>query len=84
MKVDLSFDVDTLRISDLGEDEQDGYTSANKSGSSVLDALKRNPTTAAPSGAMNSDPDDGAPVKKIKAETDSTKLRQFLNNLGED
>jgi hypothetical protein len=33
---------------------------------------------------MNSDPDDGAPVKKIKAETDSTKLRQFLNNLGED
>jgi len=84
MKVDLGFNVDTLRIEDLGEDEQDGYTTANKSGSSVLDALKRNPTTPGSSGTVNLDPDEGAPVGKIRAETDSTKLRQFLNNLGDD
>ena len=30
----------------------------------------------------NADPAQGDTVGKIKAETDSTKLKQFLNNLG--
>jgi len=75
-KIDLAFDVDTLRIMDLGEDGEEQAT-ASAGGSKILDALKRNPT-----GTNNSTPDDGEPVKKIRAETDSTKLRQFLNTLG--
>jgi hypothetical protein len=73
-KIDLGFDVDTLRIFDLGEDAEDAPT-APQGGSKILDALKRN--TAAQATA----PDDGEPVKRIRAETDSTKLRQFLNTL---
>ena len=73
-KIDLGFDVDTLRIFDLGEDAEDAPT-APQGGSKILDALKRN--TAAQSTA----PDEGEPVKRIRAETDSTKLRQFLNTL---
>ena len=78
-KIDLEFDVDTLRIMDLGEDGEEQGT-ATQSGSSILNTLKRNPA----SPTISDDPDDGAPVKKIRAETDSTKLRQFLNNLGGD
>ena len=83
MKVDLGFDVDTLRIVDLGEDDDGGYSSApqgNGAGSSIVAALKRTNTTAQTSES----PDDGASVPKIKAQTDSTKLRDFLNNLGDE
>jgi archaellum biogenesis ATPase FlaH len=73
-KIDLGFDVDTLRIFDLGEDAEDAPT-APQGGSKILDALKRN------TAAQTTAPDDGEPVKRIRAETDSTKLRQFLNTL---
>jgi hypothetical protein len=81
-KIDLAFDVDTLRITDLGEDGEEQGT-ATQSGSNILDSLKRNPTQGS-TGTVSSDPEDGQPVKKIRAETDSTKLRQFLNNLGDE
>ena len=74
-KIDLGFDLDTLRIIDLGEDEQDQATASQGGGaSSIVNALKR---TNTPSET----PDEGAPAGKIRAETDSTKLRAFLNNL---
>ena len=80
MKVDLAFNVDTLRIEDLGEDDQDqGSASNTSSSSSIVDALKRN--NASSSSSSSEDPDDGAPVAKVTAKTDSTKLRDFLNNL---
>ena len=82
-KVDLGFDVDTLRIFDIGDEEEQGTASAGgaSSASSIVNALKRNPTTPGSTGTVSTDPEDGAPVKKIRAETDSTKLRAFLNNL---
>lgn len=80
-KIDLGFDVDTLRIYDLGEDGEDTAAPTN-SGSKILDAIKRNTPTQGSTGTVATDPDDGEPVKRIRAETDSTKLRQFLNNLG--
>ena len=84
-KVDLGFDVDTLRIFDIGDEDDDQATAgAGGSGnaSSIVSALKRNGSnqTATP----NDDPSDGAGVGKIRAQTDSTKLRDFLNNLGEE
>jgi replicative DNA helicase len=74
-KIDLAFDVDTLRITDLGEDDQEQAT-VSSSGSSIVNALKR---TNTPSET----PDEGVPAGKIRAEADSTKLRSFLNNLGD-
>jgi archaellum biogenesis ATPase FlaH len=78
-KIDLGFDVDTLRIFDLGEDDEASTATANTGGSKVLDALKRNSNIA-----ITDKPDEGAAAPKIRAETDSTKLRQFLNNLGDE
>jgi hypothetical protein len=81
-KIDLEFDVDSLRIRDLGEDEDSGYNSAPQSnGASVLDSIKRG---KAQSAEPRQDPAEGDTVGKIRAQTDSTKLRDFLNNLGDE
>ena len=85
MKVDLGFDVDTLRIVDLGEDDDSGYQSAGSSSntpSNIVSALKRSNT--ANGDTPREDPAEGSGVGKIKAETDSTKLRAFLNNLSDE
>jgi len=82
-KIDLGFDVDTLRIFDLGDDAEEAPSAGlGGSSSSIAAALKRTPTTSGSSGTVNTDPGEGEPAKKIRAETDSTKLRDFLNNLG--
>jgi replicative DNA helicase len=79
-KIDLGFDVDTLRIFDLGEDDDNSYASAPQStGGSVLDSIKRGKAPAA--SEPREDPSEGDGVGKIRAQTDSTKLRAFLNNL---
>jgi hypothetical protein len=64
-KVDLEFDIDTLRITDLGEDAQEETTT----GSDIVKTLRR--TNSAPAI------EEPAP----KAEVGSTRLRQFLNTL---
>ena len=80
-KVDLEFDMDSLRIRDLGED--DDYQEFSKRKSTVFDQIKRNAgTNDTEAEETNDDPSKGDTVGKIKAQTDSTKLRQFLNNLG--
>ena len=80
-KIDLEFDVDSLRIRDLAED--DDYQEFNKRKSTIYDSLKRS-STAEPANEEDVDPSKGDTVGKIRAETDSTKLRQFLNNLGDE
>ena len=78
-KVDLEFDVDTLRITDLGEDEDDNSgSSVSSAGSSMLNSLKRNNTTP----DANADPSSGSTVVKVKAEVGTSQLRNFINNLG--
>ena len=73
-KVDLEFDVDTLRISDC-EQEDDGAANATpNTGSSIVNALKRSAGAAA-AGAVE-------PAPKIRAETESSQLRDFLSKLG--
>ena len=76
-KVDLEFDVDSLRIRDLGEDEE--YQEFQKRKSTVYDQIKRGNTAPA---IEKTDPNEGDTVGKIRAEADSTALRQFLGNLG--
>ena len=79
-KVDLEFDIDSLRIRDLGED--DDYQEFSKRKSTVFDQIKRNAGSTDTTEEIKEDPTVGDTVGKIKAQTDSTKLRQFLNNLG--
>ena len=79
-KIDLEFDVDSLRIRDLGEDEE--YQEFQKRKSTVFDQIKRG-NTMTPT-ETSEDPSEGDTVGKIKAQTDSTKLRSFINNLGGD
>ena len=77
-KIDLMFDVDSLRITDL--DEEESYSGAT-SNSPILAGLKKTSTVSEAGEEIMKEPDDGSPVPKVHAETDSTKLREFLNNL---
>jgi len=77
-KIDLEFDVDSLRIRDLGEDEETKEVDKRKS--TVFDQIKRN-NSVSPQDNNSTDVDSAG---KIRAQTDSTKLRQFLNNLGNE
>ena len=79
-KIDLEFDVDSLRIRDLAEDED--YQEFSKRKSTVFDQIKRGATATTDTEETNEDPTQGDTVGKIKVQTDSTKLKQFLNNLG--
>jgi KaiC/GvpD/RAD55 family RecA-like ATPase len=74
-KIDLEFDIDNLRIRDMAEDED--YQQFAKQKSTVFDQIKRQ-ATEAPAVTDDSKGDD---VGKIKVKTDSTRLRDFLNNL---
>jgi hypothetical protein len=82
-KIDLGFDVDTLRIVDIDEDESDGAQSSAGS-ASIMDTLKRNNAGSMATAEPRQDPSEGSGVGKVKAQTDSTKLRDFLNNLDDE
>ena len=83
-KIDLGFDVDTLRIFDLDEDEDSAPTATSGSMSSSIANVLNRKSNMASSDHQPDSPDAGVPAPKIRAETDSTKLREFLNNLGGD
>jgi len=82
MKIGLQFDVDSLRITDNGDDGQgDDYRPKS---STILDDIKRKATATTAESNTIVEPTQGIAVPKVRAQTDSTKLRQFLNNLGGD
>ena len=68
MKVDLEFDIDSLRIRDLGEDQQQSSGFVKKP--SILDGIKTQ------SRVTNSDD-----VGKVSADIQSAKLKQLLGQI---
>jgi len=82
-KVDLEFDVDSLRIRDLAEDEQNNYQSQS---STIVNNLKKTSTVleshhdAGEETALR-EPGDGDTVGKISGKAQSTKLRDMLKSL---
>ena len=85
-KIDLDFDVDTLRITDCEQEDDNSASSNNNSsaGSNVLSQLKRNSQTK--TDFMDTTPElqlSGS-SGKIKAEASTSQLKSFLNNLGSD
>jgi archaellum biogenesis ATPase FlaH len=82
MKVDLEFNLESLRITDLPEDEQEGSSGGQRGGgaSSIIDQIKRKTEMA----DRAEDPKEGAAAPKIRGHVESTKLREILNNMGGD
>jgi len=71
-KIDLEFDIESLRIRDLGEDEE--YQQFKKQSSSIYDQLKNKD-----SGGVVTAPDQEA--NKITASVQSSKLKNMLAGL---
>ena len=84
-KVDLEFDLDTLRIRDLGEEE--AYNSAPKP--SVYEGLKKTSTIKSnveydgTTGEIR-DPTEGINVGKVRATTGSSKIREMIAGLNSE
>lgn len=95
-KIDLDFDIDTLRITDPGEDEYQSNTRQNTP-SQIYNQIKQKSSVTVDTPTASSsqpwerakpkdgiDPLDGISISKSKASVDSSKLRQLLNNIGTD
>jgi len=86
-KVDLEFDVDTLRIRDLAEDPE--YQQFKKQTSTIYDNLKTTSKVSPTEKKTDArdkeiDPRKGDDIGKVKATVESGKLRQLLNDLHSD
>ena len=69
-KIDLEFDIDSLRIRDLADDEE--YQEFNKRKSTIYEGLKRNSLNTPAEPDPNADPKEGDSVGKVKADVDYT------------
>jgi len=74
-KVDLEFDIESLRIRDLAEDQ--GYQEFKKRAPSIYESIK------ATSQVVDNEPNATTPdeVGKISADVQSAKLKQLLNKI---
>jgi archaellum biogenesis ATPase FlaH len=78
MKVDLEFNLESLKISDLPEEDQESTSGGNRGTSSIIDSIKRK------TEVQREEPTEGQSVGKVRATVESTKLREILNNMGGD
>lgn len=88
-KVDLEFDVDTLRITDLGDEYEQTGNSSSTSGSALLNGLKKQSTVAETNHDEGKEtalrePGEGVAVGKVSGKAQSTKLRDMLANLNSE
>jgi archaellum biogenesis ATPase FlaH len=84
-KIDLEFNLDSLKISDLPEDEQDTQNNASRGSTSIIEQIKRKTDlqrTDPVTGEI--DPAQGTPVAKVRANVEGTKLREILNSMNTD
>jgi len=89
MKIDLEFNIDSLRISDLDESEYDQNGSAKSSSNALIDSIKQRALVQNQEGNGSwerASPKEGFDLgkPKVNAEVQSSKLRQLLNNIGTD
>jgi len=82
-KIDLDFNIETLRIIDCDEDDQEHSGATARGTSSIIESIKRK--TEVESRDPPAEPDQGAPVGKVRANVSSSKMREILNNqFGDD
>jgi KaiC/GvpD/RAD55 family RecA-like ATPase len=81
-KVDLEFNVDTLRISDLGEDEPDSASFSQQRSNNVVEGLKR--TSVVSTSTIEKQlgkPKEGFDFSKLERTNKAPAIRSMLNNL---
>lgn len=87
-KVDLEFNVDTLRITGLDEDESNYQVQKKQPSTAIYDNLKQKSKISNDSNAdardKELDPRKGADFGKVKATVEGSKLRHLLNELHSD
>ncbi len=79
MKIELEFNIETLKITDLPEDEQEHSGATSRGTSSIIDSIKRKTEVQ-----RDDDPSEGSSVGKVRGHVESSKLREILNNMGGD
>ena len=90
MKIDLEFNIDSLRISSLAEEDSYGNHNSVSAGSSLLNSIKQRQTVQSDDAATGTweraSPKEGFDLgkPKITAQVESSKLRELLNNLPSD
>jgi archaellum biogenesis ATPase FlaH len=86
MKIDLEFNLESLKISDLPEDEQEHSGATSRGSSSIIESIKNRSTVTMQSNSSEAetDPKQGISLGKVRATVESTKLREILNSMGND
>lgn len=83
-KIDLEFNIESLRISNLPEEEQEANGASSRGTSSIIESIKRKTQVDTQTGEIVEDPTTGKSVGKVRAHVESTKLREILNTMGGD
>jgi hypothetical protein len=84
-KIDLDFNLDSLRITDPNEEEdssslRDQRHSSSGNSASIMDSLKKTSTVT----SSDREPDQGATVGKVRGKVDGGKLREMLANINSE
>jgi KaiC/GvpD/RAD55 family RecA-like ATPase len=83
-KIDLDFNLDSLRITDAGEEESQGSFNQPKANSSIYDGLKKTSTVVDSSTGEIREPDQGVSVGKVRGKMDSSRVREMLANINSE
>ena len=84
-KVDLEFNIESLKISDLPEDEQESNGASSRGSSSLIESIKNRSTVKIDSdGVVSDDPTQGSSIGKVRANVESSKLLELLNKMGDN
>jgi hypothetical protein len=86
MKVDLEFNLESLKITDLPEDEQE-HSGASRGSSSIIESIKARSTVKSfvdADGVISDDPTQGSSIGKVRANVESTKLLELLNKMSDN
>ena len=79
-KVDLEFDIDTLRIRDLSDDEE--YEKFSKQRSTIYDKMKRSSEVSPSDTKAQSDEDfESSTLGKVRGKPEGSKLRQLISEI---
>jgi hypothetical protein len=96
MKVDLEFNIESLKITDLPEDEQDSNGATSRGSSSIIESIKNratvkaqpkegfDPFNPAPNAGRDEDPTQGSGIGKVRANVESSKLLELLNKMHDE
>jgi archaellum biogenesis ATPase FlaH len=84
-KVDLEFNIESLKISDLPEDEQESNGASSRGSSSLIESIKNRSTVKIDTdGVIHDDPTQGASIGKVRANVESSKLLELLNKMHDE